>query len=1439
MAKIDFRISVRFISITLIATSSPKNPARLQFRREIPRPSIPAPWKLLTENNWITSSDTSLLPTLMLSLFRYRLFLLLAGLSTSPFVLAAPYSVEVLSDNPVAFYRLNEVQGSTMAFDASPNENHATFAGTPRPTLGANGLTEEDNDAAEFSGSSTEKPRILTPPLFNPALTSFTIEALFKTDATTQQAVIQQDGGSGRTLFFLSSSGGDVRSFLGGGTRSSGTTAIVGQIHHGALVFDDPTNTWTWYIDGVATASGTVNPESSNGGFFIGIHKNLTSNYFDGTIDEVAFYTHTLSAERIAEHVASMTTPPVLNSFTAAPISIAGGDNSTLNWEIAPDVTTLSIDQGIGDVLPNTTESSGSINVTPAVTTTYTITATTPNGSATDTITIYVDETASFRLNELVAQNSGPVADEDGDESDWIEIKNTGDTPSDLAGFYLTDDPTNLKKWQFPSTAMNADELLLIFASDKDRAISGSKLHTNFKLSSGGEYLALVEPDGLTIHDEIAPSFPPQYIGISYGRLTDGSSGYFSDPTPSAENGPTTFSGFVEEEVFADKPRGFYDAPFQVGLGTSDPSLSIRYTTDGSPPTSSTGTLYNGPIPITTTTILRTAAFRPGETPRKITTVTYLFLEDVLNQPASPAGYPSVWQPGTGADYAMTSSVAPSQDIVDALLALPTVSVAMPIDDLFNNNTDPAIGGIYANSAIARGFPWERACSAEFFGFPHGLELQVDCGMRVFGNASRLTSRPKHNLRLVFRSAYGPSELDFPVFGNDAWPDKVNSYLLRGQNGDSWFHPTQGQRNEALYMRDQLARSLQLAMHRPANFQEHVHLYLNGIYWGLYHTLDRNEDNSMAQRFGGAAEDWDVIKSSRTNGMEAIDGDITEWNAMLTRAEAGLAGDPEYASIQELIDLDNLIDYLLVNFYDGNSDWDDNNFQAARRKTGDDRWRIFVWDSERTFLSPSANSSSKNFANRTTRLHTKLRENAEYRLRFADRIHRHFFNDGVLTPASVARELDGWIDILETPLIAESARWGDAQQATPIGLTQWQTEVNYQKNTYMPGRTTTVLGQLRSQNLYPSIVAPSFNQHGGNVASGFQLTMTAPAGAIYYTLDGTDPRDSGGAISATGIAYTPGAPASLTTSALAKARVLSGGTWSALNEASFFVDTISANNTNLVISEINYHPLSDDDALEFIELMNISDQEIDLRGVKFIRGITFDFDQNDIRPISVLPPNERIVIVGKSAGFSTDYPGIPIAGEFIGDLSNSGENVTLLAADGSTIRDFRYNDKLPWPTSADGDGFTMILIAPERAPDHQLATSWRSSTTIGGNPTSSDAVPFTGDPNADLDSDGLIALLEYALGTDDNIPDHPNDIYDLTGPPENLTFIVRQNLGADDTILTIQTSNDLETWIDADTIFELSNKENLGNGNARFTWSLQPTADPETKLFIRIRAEQR
>ena len=119
-------------------------------------------------------------------------------------------------------------------------------------------------------------------------------------------------------------------------------------------------------------------------------------------------------------------------------------------------------------------------------------------------------------INEFVASNVDGITDQDGDRSDWIELKNTDAAPVDLTGWYLTDESANLTKWQLPATNLPAGEYLTIFASDKNRAVAGQELHTNFQLADEGEYLGLVMADGTTVAHEFA-SFPAQFEDVSYG----------------------------------------------------------------------------------------------------------------------------------------------------------------------------------------------------------------------------------------------------------------------------------------------------------------------------------------------------------------------------------------------------------------------------------------------------------------------------------------------------------------------------------------------------------------------------------------------------------------------------------------------------------------------------------------------------------------------------------------------------------------------------------------------------------------------------------------------------------------------------------------------------------------------------------------------------------
>ena len=128
---------------------------------------------------------------------------------------------------------------------------------------------------------------------------------------------------------------------------------------------------------------------------------------------------------------------------------------------------------------------------------------------------------AEFSISEFLADNSGTTfSDEDGFPADWIEIQNPDATAASVLGYYLTDDPDNLSKWALPDVTIGANGYLVVFTSGKDRAVAGQELHTNFSLGAGGEFLALVKPDGQTIVSSFSPEFPGQLRDISYGIST-------------------------------------------------------------------------------------------------------------------------------------------------------------------------------------------------------------------------------------------------------------------------------------------------------------------------------------------------------------------------------------------------------------------------------------------------------------------------------------------------------------------------------------------------------------------------------------------------------------------------------------------------------------------------------------------------------------------------------------------------------------------------------------------------------------------------------------------------------------------------------------------------------------------------------------------------------
>ncbi|MGB0327066.1 MAG: lamin tail domain-containing protein [Akkermansiaceae bacterium] len=267
--------------------------------------------------------------------------------------------------------------------------------------------------------------------------------------------------------------------------------------------------------------------------------------------------------------------------------------------------------------------------------------------------------------------------------------------------------------------------------------------------------------------------------------------------------------------------------------------------------------------------------------------------------------------------------------------------------------------------------------------------------------------------------------------------------------------------------------------------------------------------------------------------------------------------------------------------------------------------------------------------------------------------------------------------------------------------------------------------------------------------------------------------------------------------------------WSAPVEFMATTPDVSVYQNALVISEIMFNPptpsgrelaaSNENDDFEFIEIRNVSNEAIDLTGVRFTKGINFDFADG-----TQLAPGAFILVVKNEAAFEARYgTGLPVAGNYGSDnLSNGGEQVKLSLGAGTAILDFIYDDSPPWPAGIDSDGASLTLVAPESLPDHALPASWRASFTSGGSPGTDEASPYTtwaalnglsGNPEDDQDSDGISNLMEFALLGNPQIPgDAILPVVSIEGGFLTLTYdrlALPQGLS-----FSVEFSNDLIAW---------------------------------------------
>jgi hypothetical protein len=708
---------------------------------------------------------------------------------------------------------------------------------------------------------------------------------------------------------------------------------------------------------------------------------------------------------------------------------------------------------------------------------------------------------SALRINEVVASKLGGLSDESGNAQEWIEIQNLQNHWIDLKGFFLTDKLELPQRWRFPSAVVPPSGFVTLLADGVATPPATSKLlHLNFSVDAAGGLLRLIRPDGATLVNELVT--PAIFPGVSFGYGSGGQVGFLTRPTPGATN--EAIAEFGLNEVQFSQGHGFFSKGFDLVLTSSVPDSVIRFTLDGSLPSATKGILYTNPIVVRPNTngstrgtrIVRALAIHNRAAYAPVKTQTYLF----VNGDTSPTVDGVVGQSLLATAITRNTNYGPLLD--DAFLALPAVSLILPSGP---NDT-------------------ERQASLELFDPLEREEgFQIDCGVHVTGTTS--LASPKLSMAAKFRSEYGASKLRYPIYAQGSLiprgaATEFKELRLRSHSHDTFFwlatsenppvpygNPPVNRSGDAQLGRNLWIDEMQLFMGQPGKHARQVHLFLNGSYHGLYHIQEHPDEDFMASYLPGSADDFH-FSAAALYGSEHGVGDT--WSQPWAKMKASLKN---YTEAKRWVDVTNLCDYMVLSFYAGN-DWDwsaQHNWSAAGPKLPDQGgWKFFAQDSDICLQDVAADCTDQDVPDG---IFTALMAHAEFRLLFRDRVAFHCLGRGMLTPQRAGGLYDARMNEIFTAIVAETARWQPSSSVSTLPWDrnqEWMNEWNYLRNVFFPNRVPRLIQQLRGHPGWWPAEPPDLSKLEGVVPAGYQLGFSVITGAVFVTIDGSDPRLTNG-----------------------------------------------------------------------------------------------------------------------------------------------------------------------------------------------------------------------------------------------------------------------------------------------------------------------------------------
>lgn len=883
-------------------------------------------------------------------------------------------------------------------------------------------------------------------------------------------------------------------------------------------------------------------------------------------------------------------------------------------------------------------------------------------------------------INEILTNNSGSITnyfDEDGDSPDYIELYNNSNTAIDLSEWKLIDSDDI---WIFPpNTSIAANSFLTVWASGKDR--TSPQLHTNFSLSSNGEYLGLYDDNNILI-TEFGASYPKQFNNLSYGYTSNGNLSYFNVATPGAANTNATLGQVSQPK--ANFGRGFYTATIIETLTVPDTQAEIRYTTNGTIPTANS-TLYNNSITInpnsTGVFTIRAKAFKSGYEPSDEVTFSYIFPDALYS------GLPA-----------------------QGLWAIAAIVI----------NTDDQVYPDDVNKSRHAIELVELDGTKEGFG--------VTAGAKEFGESS--VEFEKSNFRVFFDTEYGVSDLEYDIFenfeqGHIKSAKKFDKIELRGGSWDSWQAAAGGRFTPSdYYICDRFVKDTRLDMGDLAPHGRFVNVFVNGDYRGFYQLRERYDHQFYSSYSKNNEKPKTIEAIKENNGRYSNNGDLN----INGDGSVFLSLGNNYQTDKSWINTNSFIDYTLVtSLMESDFEKEHRGVGSMMQNSPNDYHFIYGDNDMRlrpvsSVLSHMMGYSPGYFVNDLIPYFTTYKNDPEFVQDVLERTARHFCSGGALTVDSMVARIMYWKNQIDLPMRAEHERWeGQASinytgsnyvadkygswnnnmnsilqripQLQPNMFTEWAAQGLYQGCDIRPQVDTE--NQISEINQATSYVIDAYDPDGDimifSVVSGLPpgLNINTTTGEIYGT-----PIQLG--------SYT--------------VKIKVGDSNNKWGYHEFIWEIINLNipvGGQLVINEIHYNPLDsvltngaaiDNDNFEFIELKNTGTADAVLLGNVFTKGI----DLHLYQPL-VIPPDSFAVFAKDSLWFKAKYGFSPDA-EYNNKLDNGGEYIRLKSPYKAIIDSLTYDNNNGWDTIPDGSNYSLALINSNL--DNAQANNWAAQSVF-------------------------------------------------------------------------------------------------------------------------------